>query len=438
MGSMTYGKQVVRSVRAFGQSFGRRWLILTVLPLLLLIGCARGSGEESRVSPSPARTLRPLFTATLTVTPASLPTETLAPSATPSPITAWTASPMPATDTPVQPSETPVPPSDTAIPATHTPVPATATIVPPTHTPIPAMSPVPPTPTPVPAAPPAQGSWDPKGMIAFERLAEGSEFHDIYLMYHDGSRLENLTNFPADDGAPTWSPDGDFIAFASSRVGDSSLAIFKIDLRSRHVTQLTSGEFKDRWPTWSPDGTRIAFMRRLFTNGHANGEIFVMNADGTDQRNITNYEWGDNYPAWSRDGEWIAFTSERNWGGRDLWLVRPDGTDARIVRRTDFQAELYPTWSPDGQIYHTFSPNKGDGLLFRVRPDGGDATQVFGDSFKRYIASFAPDGQCFVFYSYMGEPDKEVWKWCNGYGAPLNLTNNEGSSDEFCAWSPVP
>jgi Tol biopolymer transport system component len=289
-------------------------------------------------------------------------------------------------------------------------------------------------------------NWDPRGMIAFERQNESSGLHDIFLMKNDGSQVENLTNFPADDGAPTWSPDGNWIALSSDRVDvENSVyrAIFKIDLRTRELVQLTSGAYDDRWPTWSPDGTRIAFMRR--SPGLTKYDIFVMNADGSNVQNITNYALGNDFPAWSRDGEWIAFTSERNWGGRDLWLVRPDGSDARIVLRTDFgdppkdypNEEIYPSWGADGRIYYTFIPTKGDELLYRIWPNGSGMEPVFADNYNRYIASWSPDGQCFVFYGYLGGPDKEVWKWCNGMAGAVNLTNND-LSDEFCAWSPVP
>ncbi|MFN2291098.1 MAG: TolB family protein [Anaerolineae bacterium] len=281
-------------------------------------------------------------------------------------------------------------------------------------------------------------TWDARGLIAFERqLAEGGP-HDIFLMRDDGSGMINVTNHPADDGAPAWSPDGSSIAFASDRVDNGNTAIFRLDLLTGEAIQLTSGEHQDRWPSWSPDGSQIAFMRRIYTNGHANREVFAMNADGSNQHNVTNYEWGDDFPAWSWDGEWIAFVSERYWGGRDLWVIRPDGSDAHIVARTDFQEELYPTWSPDGRIYYTFSPTEKAELLYRIWPDGSGMEPVFADGYKRYIASWSPDGHCFVYYSYLGGPDKEVWKWCDGFSASVNLTDNANISDEFCAWSPVP
>jgi TolB protein len=283
-----------------------------------------------------------------------------------------------------------------------------------------------------------------KGAIAFERRAEGTQFHDIFLMHNDGSGLENLTNYPADDGAPTWSPDGTQIAFSSTRVGNGNRAIYKIDLRSRVVTQLTNGTNDDRWPTWSPDGDQIAFMRTGWRR-----DVYVMNADGTQQTQLTTGDWGGEFPAWSRDGEWIAFSSERFYAKRDLYVMRPDGSDLTLVLRTDrpspsdpdLQDEIYPTWGADGRIYYTFKALDGGKqreLLYRIWPNGSGREKVFDDTYNRYIASWAPDGDCLAFYGYMGGLDKEIWKWCTGFADPINLTNNEDLSDEFCAWSPVP
>ena len=77
----------------------------------------------------------------------------------------------------------------TCAPPTHTPAPPTNTAVPLTSLPV--------TPT-----KPASASWNPRGMIAFERRGEGSGLHQVYLMHNDRSRVENLTNYPADDGGP--------------------------------------------------------------------------------------------------------------------------------------------------------------------------------------------------------------------------------------------
>lgn len=295
-----------------------------------------------------------------------------------------------------------------------------------------------------------------RGLVAFERHYASEDPHDIWLLDSTGSGMEfNLTNTPdLDEGAPTWSPDGNWLAYSAGAPGDPR-AIYKMDLSSGEVISLTDGSRDDRWPSWSPQGDQIAFMRNQLDlpPGYYVPDIYVMNADGSGPQQLTTWLWSDDFPAWSPDGEWIAFAKEgEEFAGRDLWKLRPDDP-GNVVRLTntprpnpeeDKRDEIYPSWSPDGWIYHTFVYNDGgqnkSELLYRIRDDGSGREKVFDDEYNRYIASFSPDGICFVFYSTLGDKDgedKEIWKWCEGFTEAVNMTDND-AGDEFCAWSPAP
>ncbi|HSJ58066.1 MAG TPA: hypothetical protein VLC95_12850 [Anaerolineae bacterium] len=285
-----------------------------------------------------------------------------------------------------------------------------------------------------------------RGLIVFEsKPTPGSEQHDLMLVHNEyPGVIVNLTNTPdVDEGGPTWSPDGNWIAYSAGDLSNWNRAIYKIDLGTRQVYTVTEHAGDDRWPAWSPDGTRIAFMRNQpgIPAGYYIPDIWVMDVDGGSQQQLTDWDYGDEHPAWSPDGQSIAFVSDRYYAGRDLWLMDADGSNQRQILDTPGSDEVYPTWGPEEWIYYTWRVVDGkDEQLYRMNPDTGAYVKVFSDNLNRYIASFAPAGQCFSFYSILGDvagPDKEVWKWCEGYTTPINLTDNN-LSDEYSAWSPVP
>ncbi|HJX61829.1 MAG TPA: hypothetical protein VJ578_04595, partial [Dehalococcoidia bacterium] len=140
------------------------------------------------------------------------------------------------------------------------------------------------------------------GKIAFHSYRDGNA--EIYVMNADGSGQTRLTNEPATDNLPSWSPDGSRIAFSSTRDGNAEVYVMNADGSGQ--ARLTNNPAYDNEAHWSPDGSKIAFS----TDRDGNGEIYVMNADGSGQTNLTNDPAGDGSgPTWSPDGSQIAFGS---------------------------------------------------------------------------------------------------------------------------------
>ncbi|HEX7049665.1 MAG TPA: LpqB family beta-propeller domain-containing protein [Longimicrobiales bacterium] len=170
--------------------------------------------------------------------------------------------------------------------------------------------------------------------------------YEIYVMNVDGSGLENLTNDPATDYYPVWSPDGTKIAFVSDR--DGNVEIYVMNADGSGQTNLTKHTGGDGFPVWSPDGSRIAFVSQR----DGNKEIYVMNVDGSGQTNLTNDPATDAEAAWSPDGTKIAFVSDRD-GNVEIYVMNADGSgltnltnDPAMNANPAFNAA--PAWSPDG------------------------------------------------------------------------------------------
>jgi Tol biopolymer transport system component/DNA-binding winged helix-turn-helix (wHTH) protein len=187
--------------------------------------------------------------------------------------------------------------------------------------------------------------WSPDGSrIAFASNRDGT--YELYVMRADGSHAERLTRNDDNDERPTWSPDGTTLAFMREHAGVHD--IYTLDLATRREQLLTPGPGSDSEPAWSPDGTRIAF------NSARSGdfEIYVMQADGSRQVDITGDPARDTYPAWSPDGREIVFASNRStphFADNDLFITAADGTSpARRLTRTPAW-DAFPAWSRDGR-----------------------------------------------------------------------------------------
>jgi Tol biopolymer transport system component len=171
-------------------------------------------------------------------------------------------------------------------------------------------------------------SFSPDGKwIVFTSERNGSGEADLYRVHVDGSGLERLTDDPALDDQAAFSPDGNQIAFVSSR-GAHNASIWILDLKTRKARNLTgapalqapagkmNGFFR---PSWSPDGEWIAFSsdRNFDFKPHVYPSpgwehpqelsIYVIRHDGSELRRLTPAGVSDGSPKWSPDGKRIVF-----------------------------------------------------------------------------------------------------------------------------------
>jgi TolB protein len=275
--------------------------------------------------------------------------------------------------------------------------------------------------TPTPTIQPLQNI--PKGRIAFQSERDGNL--EIYLVNADGTFLSRLTNNPAVDVFPAWSPAGDQLLFTSDRNGNPD--IYRVNADGSGLVQITNNPAEDALPAWSPDGKRIVFT----SNRNGNDEIYVMNLDGSNLKQLTNNSAMDAFPTWSPDGTRIAFTTDRDVN-LEIYVVDADGTN--LIRLTNDPAkESNPAWSPDGKRIAFISDRDGHLNLYTMDSDGGNVIQV--THFKASVEKpgWSPDGQFLVFASDL-EGNRDIYITdANGNGL-LKITTSL-LEDFYPAWS---
>ena len=262
----------------------------------------------------------------------------------------------------------------------------------PTTTPVPSPPPATATPVASPTPWPTPDPLNSGGSVAFTLRQQGN--NDIYALSIGQSQPVRLTNDPAADRDPAWSPDGRQLAFASHR--DGNWELYLLDLPDGTLRRLTDDPAFDGGPAWSPDGQWLVF--ESYRAG--NLDIYILDIEG-DQGPIrlTKNPAPDFSPAWSPDGRHIAFTSWRT-GNKDIFILSLDAAaddQARNVTGTPDHHEDHPAFSPAGDRLAYADDSTGFALVYTLPIAGSNPTGDPVSHGQGHQPSWSPDGKALTY-----------------------------------------
>ena len=227
--------------------------------------------------------------------------------------------------------------------------------------------------------------------------------NEIYTMNADGSGVTRLTDNPASDLDPAWSPDGSRILFESSRDGNYELYAMNAD--GSGVTRLTTDSSRDRYPARC--GSRIAFSSDRYRPPYI--EIYVMNDDGTGLTRLTNNDAFSEYPAWSPSCDRIAYSFDPYGTWVKVRVMNADGSNDHELVGPPLGKSRHPAWSPDGTRI-AFANDRDASLYYEIYVMNADGTQQTRLTQTRHTVNgpiggydfptWSPDGTQMAFQSW--------------------------------------
>lgn len=282
----------------------------------------------------------------------------------------------------------------------------------------------------------SSSAQDPTHLIAFESRNDGNS--EIYIMQFDGQARRNLTNHPARDIDPDWSPDGKRIAFASDRSGNFDIWIMDAD--GSNLIKVTNAESNELSPSWSPDGKHLLCQQGEgnHLDPYLNRNICLISLDSGSIRPLTNELSRDRHASWAPDGKHFVYVGVYDAGGKtiDAYMMNIEDRHS-LLRLTHSRSYVFsPQWiSASRIVYGSY------GGLYVLDLETSETSVVFDPPLSLFRFDVLEDNS-FTHIAFSGrledddENDYRLWHY-NVQTKAFSKIENTGPNDFDVSWQPT-
>ena len=229
-----------------------------------------------------------------------------------------------------------------------------------------------------------ESSWSPdKNQFVFVSERDGNP--EVYTMKLDGTTIKRLTNNSATERFPDWSPDGKEIVFYSQRNANQEIFLMNSDGSNQRKIDISFGIHIN--PRWAPDANKIAFSSTLAAEGSY--DIHTINKNGTGLQRLTKNSAAEIEPDWSPDGKKIAFSTNRD-GNYEIYVMDADGSNQTNVSNSPSTYESSPSWSPDGKKIVCVSGTGTSSEIWTMNADGSNKKRITNNSYNDGSPRWSP------------------------------------------------